>query len=401
MNELWNKREKNYLIKLLHYAKYVLNDYFVIALLFFMGGLAFYYSNLIKSLPTTPFWWERPVIILWLLVWLQFGRLATLLQPADKIFLAAAQYKLGKYLKKAFTHSLIVASWWQVVGWVLIIPLLIHGLSWSWWLVWGLLVQQLLLKLSWLASKLLLGYQWTKKNVQQSLVCLILPFISLTFLVYFHSLVWLFLPLAVIFKIGISARQASGIFNWQQMIQNEQRRLQSLYRLINLFIDVPQIKGKVYRLKWLDHWLPSIKKSSSIYSFLFLRSFLRRSEYSALFLRLLILAGVVQVFLHGFWMSLLVILVFVYLIGFQQFPLYFSFEDNVFTYLYPVDPKEKYLAFKDLNWRLMLLAGSILIIISQLFSFGIRSLAVQLISVAVEIWLLNDRLLVSYLKKRT
>lgn len=401
MNELWNKRKKRYLISLLRYAKYVLNDYFVIALLFFAGGLAYYYSNLIKSLPTVPFCWEKPVVICWLLVWLQFGRLATLLQPADQIFLAAAQYKLDKYLKKAFAHSLLVGCCWQVIGWLLLIPLLIHGLNWSWLLVGSLLIQQLLLKFSWLANKLLLGYQWSKKNIQQQLLCLVLPLVSLILLVYSQNPGWILLSLAVALKIGISKQQIKGIFNWQWMIQNEQQRLQSIYSVINLFIDVPQIKGKVYRLKWLDRWLPSIKKADGIYDFLFLRSFLRRSEYSGLFLRLLILAGIVQAFLHGFWLSLLVILVFVYLIGFQQFPLYFSFEDNVFTYLYPVDSKEKYLAFKHLNWRLMLFAGSILIIIGQLISFNIKSLAVQLILVALEIWLLNDRLLVSYIKKRT
>lgn len=286
MNELWKKRKQNYLNTLLRYAKYVLNDHFVIALLFFMGGLALAYSNLVKSLPDQPNWWEKPVVILWLLLWLQIGRLTTLLQPADVIFLAPEQYQIPGYLRQAFKHSYLVGASWQVVAWFITLPLVGQGLNWSWPLLLGLLVLQLLLKLIWLVAQQDQAFSWGKASAWHlSTAKWLLPLVCLALYVWTSNLCSLFLPVVVIAGQVLLHRfsKSKRIFNWQQMIKNEQQRMQSIYRVINLFIDVPQIKGRVYRLRWLDGCLPSIKKSQNIYDFLFLRSFLRRSEYSGLF----------------------------------------------------------------------------------------------------------------------
>lgn len=404
MNELWKKRKQNYLNTLLHYAKYVLNDHFVIALLFFMGGLALAYSKLIKGLPEQPKWWEQPVVILWLLLWLQVGRLATLLQPADVIFLAPEQYQLPGYLKKAFKHSYLVGAGWQVVAWFVILPLVGHGLNWSWPLLLGLLILQLMLKLIWLVVQQGQAFSWEKDYIWHFLIFKwLLPLSCLALYVLTSNLFSLLIPAAVIIGQTLLPRSAKdkGIFNWQQMIKNEQQRMQSIYRVINLFIDVPQIKGRIYRLRWLDGCLPSIRKSPSIYDFLFMRSFLRRSEYSGLFIRLVVLAGILQAILKGFWLPIILDLIFIYLIGFQQFPLYFTFDDNALTYLYPVDKKVKYQAFKRLNWKLMLLAAVILLVIGQLIEFDLKRLLFEIIGVLIEIWLLNNLFLLSYLKKRT
>src|SRR5699024_12396905 len=47
-------------------------------------------------------------------------------------------------------------------------------------------------------------------------------------------------------------------FKWETMIEKEERRMQKIYQLIQMFIDVPHLKTKIRRLKGLDkplNWL--------------------------------------------------------------------------------------------------------------------------------------------------
>ncbi|PAF11597.1 hypothetical protein CHH61_26455, partial [Shouchella clausii] len=43
---------------------------------------------------------------------------------------------------------------------------------------------------------------------------------------------------------------------WEYLIDQEERRMTSFYRLANMFTDVPKLKDRVKRRKWLD-WLLS------------------------------------------------------------------------------------------------------------------------------------------------
>lgn len=402
MNDLWKKRQQSYQGFLLKYSKYVLNDHFIIALLFFAGGLALAYSHLVKSLPSQPLWWEAPVVILWLLFLLQFGQSVTLLQAADIVFLSPLEYQLPLYLKKAFRYSFARSGFIQILGWIVVLPLIVQGLHWSNWLILVLLGQQLLLKYFWQQLDFAKAYQPAfAKVVWRIGIHWLLPLGCLTFLIWGRLPISLIIVIVGIFYLNhqIKLQQQAAVFSWKIMISAEQQRLQGVYRLINLFIDVPQIKGKVQRLRWFDRWLPSAKKTINGFEFLFSRSFLRRSEYSGLYLRLILL----MIFLNGIfqntWLQLAVILIGIYLIGFQLFPLFSTFEENVFVHLYPIPVQQQTDAFSKLLQRVLVIALLIGVCSSQLAKFSIENLILQLLLGLVEIWIISKPFWRAHLRK--
>lgn len=53
-----------------------------------LGGISYTYSNFIKSLNVDlSYPWAKPVVIIVLLVMLQFGKVGTLIDEPDKVFL--------------------------------------------------------------------------------------------------------------------------------------------------------------------------------------------------------------------------------------------------------------------------------------------------------------------------
>lgn len=133
-----------------------------------------------------------------------------------------------------------------------------------------------------------------------------------------------------------------------------------IYQFIHLFTDVPEISSSVKRRKFLDPLVHKIKKNSqNTYLYLYARSFLRGSEYSGLFIRLVLVAGVILFFLKEFWISLGVSVLFVYLIGFQLIPIYTQFDYMVMTHLYPVPNEQKKQAVSKLMTVLLFVAAAL------------------------------------------
>lgn len=125
MQELWKQRLHAYQKQVFKYLKYVLNDHFVLAMLFVLGGIALTYTNFLKTVTVTDdYTWTKPIVILLLLIVLQLGRGATLLQPADELFLVPQEYQLPIYLKKAFHHALKKNLGLQIVLYAVLVPYL-------------------------------------------------------------------------------------------------------------------------------------------------------------------------------------------------------------------------------------------------------------------------------------
>ena len=86
MNQLFSSRLANHHRQLQKYLRYILNDSFVVILTFLFGGATLYYSQILKQLPT-PFFPGRFVALAICILLLLVGKLATLLKPADRLFL--------------------------------------------------------------------------------------------------------------------------------------------------------------------------------------------------------------------------------------------------------------------------------------------------------------------------
>ena len=96
MNNFFKHRLGLHFKEMTRYLKYVFNDFFVIALMFFIGALGLVYSNFLKEV-VGGLWWEKVVIILVLVIALQICGMATLIKQPDKVFIAPKEYEFGSY----------------------------------------------------------------------------------------------------------------------------------------------------------------------------------------------------------------------------------------------------------------------------------------------------------------
>ncbi len=117
---VWSRHFK----KMSKYLRYILNDHFVLVLYVFIRRLGLYYSQLLKELPRD-FVWGRPLILLGWLLLIQVGKLATLTEEPDKVFLLPKEKQFAAYLKRALRYSLLLPIVVSFLGSGLLMPLIV------------------------------------------------------------------------------------------------------------------------------------------------------------------------------------------------------------------------------------------------------------------------------------
>lgn len=350
MKQLWQQRLQQHHREMLKYSRYVFNEFFTLAIFIFLGALAYGYSRLLTTLNGS-LWWAKPLMLLLFLCLLAFGRLATLLQQADTLFLLPKESALLPYLLAARRYSLWVPLAAEVLFFGALLPFQVVATNLSARAGLLLLLSLICLKDSQLWLQLLNLYVSSDQKQRQfrwlfyGLAALVLAFGL--------WLPWLGLVLAVgvmvALRLYLPRYLAGARFQWQAAVNNENYRMLQVYRLINLFTDVPQVSSKVHRRIYLDPLLKLVKKRQpQTFSYLYLRAFLRGSAYIGLYLRLLIVGALILWAVPTWWLVLVLGGLFLYLVGFQLLPFYHVFDENLFVYLYPVATKQRVKSFKHL-----------------------------------------------------
>jgi ABC-2 type transport system permease protein len=133
---------------------------------------------------------------------------------------------------------------------------------------------------------------------------------------------------------------------WEFLIEQDESRLTSFYRLANLFTDVPKLKNQVKRRKWLDSLLVRISfQQDNAFTYLFTRTFLRSGDYWGLFVRLSVIgAGAIYFLTFGIGQVIMAV-VFIYLTGFQLLPLWKHHQYHSMLELYPLSESRKEFSF--------------------------------------------------------
>lgn len=352
MNNLWKKRLNLYLKRMIKYYRYVFNDHFVIALLFLLGGISYTYSNFIKSLNVDlSYPWAKPVVIIVLLVMLQFGKVGTLIDEPDKVFLLPQEKGMREYLMKAQKRAWVSNSVIQIVVCIVLLPFIYYGVHLN-------LVESIILLLSQVALKIaqvnLFFIRAFEAKYQAGKYSLILNYVVplIVYMLGLYASIYFALGLTVGLILYLKSLPKNKIIQWNYLIDVEKLRLMRKYSFFNLFTDVPQVKKKAKRRKYLDWLIPKFK---NVYGYLFIRAIIRNGEYSGLYIRLTVIEFIVLLFIPKFWLSLVIGMLFIYLIGFQMLPLYKYFDDNVFVHLYPLETNSKGKEFKSILLALLII----------------------------------------------
>ncbi|HGD4553292.1 TPA: ABC transporter permease [Streptococcus agalactiae] len=286
MKKLFNKRRSLFLTQNSKYLRYVFNDHFVLVLMFLSGFLLYQYSQLLKDFPKTH--WPIIVIVsIIILMLLAMGGIASYLEPADKQFLLIKEETIKEIINSAKKRTYI---FWLVIQTLFLV-----------------LISPILIKLG-------------------------LSVFMITLLIFGLGIIkWL----VITYKVKVFYNNQN--LNWDAAINHEQERKQSILKFFSLFTNVKGISTSVKRRSFLDVILKLISKTPSrLWTNLFVRAFLRSSDYLGLTIRLVTLNILSVIFVNETYLALALAFVFNYLLLFQLLALGHHFDYQYMNQLYPV-----------------------------------------------------------------
>jgi len=377
-NKLWRDRAGGRMKDLGRYLRYIFNGHLVIVLLFFIGTAAFYYQDWIKSLsPSFP----APLIIAVIIgIFITYSPIYNFLLEADKVFLLPLEEKLKGYFFRSGVTSFVFQGYILLLILAVLIPIYAHvsGNGFGSFIPFFLVL--LLLKAWNLAATWKIQfYVETSVHRWDFLIRYLLNAVFV-YLLFKQANLLILIVIGVImifYYYSFHGRTTKMGLKWDQLIEAEEKRMASFYRLANLFTDVPKLKDTVKRRKYLDLLIIRIPFSQEkTYLFLFARTFLRTSDYLGLFVRLTVIGALAIYFISFGIGQLLLTILFIYLTGFQLLPLWNHHQNKLWVDLYPVSPKNKTASFHSLLMIILVIQTIIFALLIMLKGEWVYSLLV-------------------------
>lgn len=359
--DLWKERFGVFVKETGSYLRYIFNGHLVIVVLFLIGTAAFYYQEWIKTLqPDFPAAW---IMALVLAVVLTYSPIQTFLTEADKIFLLPLETKLADYFRKSIIFSLSLQSYLLLIVLAVLMPLhvKVNGADFKSFFV--LLIALILVK--WLNIMIrwnVLYFIETSVKIVDMVIRFFINAVLLYFLfagaqLFFTAISAVFL---VLLHVYYKKQTREKGLKWEQLIEDEEKRMNSFYRVANMFTDVPKLRDRTKRRRWLDWLFKSIPyKQDHVYSHLYLRTFARAGDYFGLLVRLTLIGGAALYFFTYGPGQILIALLFLYLTGFQLLPLWNHHQHKLWIDLYPIPEKARKQSFTSLLSRILIFQSAI------------------------------------------
>lgn len=364
LKDLFKKRQTAYIKNLTKYARIIFNDHFVLILFILLGAGGFAYSNYLETLTIGMVQPHLFVAFLFYLV-VSTGSITLLLEPADTIFLLPKEHEFKQIFKKmtlqSYIQSLIIVGITGILTWPIFNATLTSATTTDLTLI---LITLASLKWLNLLTKLKPFFEMKTKNPSflQVTGMKALAIISLVFInIPITTLVTTAIALYTAYEFATEKRYLSNLFRWDTMIDAEENRMQRLYRFIGLFTNVPNIETSIKRLSWLDkplNWLSQRNPTAPYYYIL--RTTARNTDYSMLVIRATVVGAILLAVTQSLLVATLLILLFMYMIGFQLMTLVSEIERAPQFQMYPVTRAEKEGAVFKLIFQLLIFVAIIL-----------------------------------------
>ena len=393
--QLWKRRYTQYVKEVRRYLKYMLNDHLLIALVFLLGGAAFVYSGWLSTLPAN--FPAFLIIALVLAIPLSNSQVQTLLKEPDLVFLLQVENKLTPYFQKAFVSSFVFQSYQLLLLSVGLAPLYVKA-SGNSFVAFGVLFAVLLLQKVW---NLVMSWNvnffdepWARNA--DKVVRYFINFLFFYFIIKEATFILIVGMIVIMMLLLIYFQRATTnkSIKWERLIDLESRRMMTFYRIANLFTDVPKLKERVKRRRWLD-WVTRMLTYSKNNAFghLYLRTFLRSSDYFGMYLRLVVIGGLLLLYLPLDNGKVFVSLLFIYLTGYQLMTLWRQHSTKIWIDLYPVSREVRRKSFLRLVFVLLITQS----VVYALFVLASGMLVHSLLSIIAAI-LFNYLLVFFYIK---
>ena len=320
--ELFETRVRKYQKKSMKYMRYVLNDHFLIVLFFLFGFIMVQYSSWIQSIRVL----ELPLLGLIgaLLASVPFfGGVATLLEPADGIFLSVVGQDFKAYLQKAIRRSWMLPILVMLAATGIIFPIVAQafGTNLSMFVKLFLLqvfFKDLLFRCTKYAYRGVLHFTWVEK-LGIYMIAVANFFGMFLWISEGWSMVLLVIPVLLSIFVEQYYGKAAFVYQFDKMIEMELERQQRIYRLFALFVDVPMLhKPHAHRRTYLDGVLKMlVGNQPSGHRYLVSRTVIRTSQYMSLLLQLAVVSFVVALFSQPYYWNFIVNALLMMLLGFQ------------------------------------------------------------------------------------
>ena len=320
--ELFETRVRKYQKKSMKYMRYVLNDHFLIVLFFLFGFIMVQYSSWIQLIRVL----ELPLLGLLgaLLASVPFfGGVATLLEPADGIFLSVVGQDFKAYLQKAIRRSWMLPLLVMLASTGIIFPIVAQafGTNLSMFVKLFLLqvfFKDLLFRCAKYAYRGVLHFTWMEK-LGIYMIAVTNFFGMFLWISEGWSIVLLVVPVLLSIFVEQYYGKAAFVYQFDKMIEMELERQQRIYRLFALFVDVPMLhKPHAHRRTYLDGVLKMlVGNQPSGHRYLVSRTVIRTSQYMSLLLQLAVVGFVVALFSKPYYWNFIVNALLMMLLGFQ------------------------------------------------------------------------------------
>ena len=320
--ELFETRVRKYQKKSMKYMRYVLNDHFLIVLFFLFGFIMVQYSSWIQSIRVL----ELPLLGLLgaLLASVPFfGGVATLLEPADGIFLSVVGQDFKAYLQKTIRRSWMLPILVMLASTGIIFPIVAqaYGTNMSMFVKLFLLqvfFKDLLFRCTKYAYRGVLHFTWMEK-LGIYMIAVANFFGMFLWISEGWSIVLLVIPVLLIIFVEQYYGKAAFVYQFDKMIEMELERQQRIYRLFALFVDVPMLhKPHAHRRTYLDGVLKMlVGNQPSGHRYLVSHTVIRTSQYMSLLLQLAVVSFVVALFSQPYYWNFIVNALLMMLLGFQ------------------------------------------------------------------------------------
>ena len=319
---IFEARVRKYQKKSMKYIRYMLNDHFLIVLFFLFGFIMVQYSSWIQSIRVL----ELPLLGLLgaLLASVPFfGGVATLLEPADGIFLSVVGQDFKAYLQKAIRRSWMFPILVMLASTGIIFPIVAQafGTNLSMFVKLFLLqvfFKDLLFRCTKYAYRGVFHFTWMEK-LGIYMIAVVNFFGMFLWISEGWSMVLLVIPVLLSIFVEQYYGKAAFVYQFDKMIEMELERQQRIYRLFALFVDVPMLhKPHAHRRTYLDGVLKMlVGNQPSGHRYLVSRTVIRTSQYMSLLLQLAVVSFVVALFSQPYYWNFIVNALLMMLLGFQ------------------------------------------------------------------------------------
>lgn len=319
---IFEARVRKYQKKSMKYIRYMLNDHFLIVLFFLFGFIMVQYSSWIQTIRVLE--WPLLGLLAVLLASVPFfGGVATLLEPADGIFLSVVGQDFKEYLQKAIRRSWMLPILVMLASTGIIFPIVAQafGTNLSMFVKLFLLqvfFKDLLFRCTKYAYRGVFHFTWMEK-LGIYMIAVVNFFGMFLWISEGWSMVLLVIPVLLSIFVEQYYGKAAFVYQFDKMIEMELERQQRIYRLFALFVDVPMLhKPHAHRRTYLDGVLKMlVGNQPSGHRYLVSRTVIRTSQYMSLLLQLAVVSFVVALFSQPYYWNFIVNALLMMLLGFQ------------------------------------------------------------------------------------